>query len=65
MQLMLQRVCVHWQESAEATAVIAPSQEFVNHDALKQVLASSTIGLMQKILFARFVAKLVELVAIK
>ena len=61
---MMPRVCVHWQESAEATAVIEPLQEFVNHDALMQVLVSSTIGLSQKILFALFVV-LVELVAIK
>jgi len=50
---------LHWQESAEATAVIEPSLESVNHDAVK----ASSIGLLRQ-LFALFVAW-EEAVAIK
>jgi len=55
---MLLRV-LHWQESAEATAAIVSSLEFVNHDAVKV----SSIGLLRQ-LFALFVAW-EEVVAIK
>jgi hypothetical protein len=58
LRVLLHRV-LHWQESAEATAVIEPPLEFVNHDAV----TVSSIGLLRQ-LFALFVAW-EEVVAIK